>query len=214
MRVYNNIYVLDGAGFDSNVYIVDGELLIDAGSGEFFRETVDEMVHLGLDPRNIKTIVFTHHHFDHTGAGKMFRDYFNSDLVIHYADRKFLERGETLAETFGSRARSITPSWVVSDGDVISTKNFDFVVIHTPGHTPGHICLYEQKRKILFSGDLLFSDSLGDIEKGSDRELMLESLREVLDRNIMYLFPGHGNPKVGGIGLLIKTILKRSGYNI
>ena len=209
MRVYNNIYLFDGVGFDSNVYLVDGELLIDAGSGEFFHETVEEMEHMRLHPENIKKIVNTHSHFDHTGADKLFRDRFGSEIWIHEADAKSLERGETLAEKFGSRGRSVTPSRKLKEGDIISTRNFDFEVIHTPGHTPGSICLYERKRKILFSGDLLFAGGLGDIEEGSDVDLMMEYLEGLLDLNVMYLFPGHGNPKIGGISLLIRRILKK-----
>ena len=208
MRVYNNIYLLNGVGFDSNVYVVDGELLVDTGSGMFFQETVDEMMFLRIDPRKLKLIVNTHHHFDHTGADKLFRDISGADIAIHFADRDNLENGETNAEMFGSRAKAVTPTRILEDGDIISTRNFTFEVIHTPGHTNGSICLYERSRKILFSGDVLLSDGIANYEPGFDVELMRDSLEELMGLRIMYLFPGHGNPKIGGIGLLIKNILK------
>ncbi len=208
MRVYNNIYLLDGVGFDSNVYVVDGELLIDAGSGMFFQETVDEMMFLRIDPRNLRLIVNTHHHFDHTGADKLFRDISGADIAIHEADREKLEKAETNAELFGSRAKSVTPTRILRDGDIVSTRNFKFEVIHTPGHTNGSICLYERTRKILFSGDVMLSNGLSDYEPGYDAELLRDSLEQLSNLRIMYLFPGHGNPKIGGISLLISKTLK------
>ncbi len=208
MRVYNNIYLLNGVGFDSNVYIVDGELIVDTGSGMFFQETVDEMMFLRLDPRKIKLIINTHHHFDHTGADKLFRDISGADIAIHEADRENLEKGETNAEIFGSRAKAVTASRILRDGDIISTRNFTFEVIHTPGHTNGSICLYERSRKILFSGDTLLSDGMANYEPGYDGDLLKDSLEALLDLRVMYLFPGHGNPKIGGVSLLINKILK------
>jgi glyoxylase-like metal-dependent hydrolase (beta-lactamase superfamily II) len=208
MQPLKGIYVWSGTGFDSNVYLIDGEVIVDCGTGDFFAEIKNEIVALGIDVANIRTIVNTHHHFDHTGGDKKFRDWLNANIAIHSADRARLEHGETLAELFEREAKIITTDISLEDKDVIRTKHFSLEVVHTPGHTPGSICLYERKRRFLISGDTLFEDGVGrtDLPGGSAEE-MKHSLGRLAKLDIEYLFPGHGGPKIGGVGFLIKQVL-------
>lgn len=208
MRVLKGVYVFGGIGFDSNVYLIDGEILLDTGTGMFFPEIKSEILALGFDPEKIRMIVNSHCHYDHTGGDKKFRDWLKAVIAIHTADRAKLEHGETLAEMFGAVGRSTTADVGLEDRDVIRTEHFNLEVIHTPGHTPGSICLYERKRKILFSGDTLFEDGFGRTDyPGGSPEAMAASLAKLAKLDIDYLLPGHGNPKIGGVGFLIKQIL-------
>lgn len=83
----------------------------------------------------------------------------------------------------------------LSDGDVIKLGDSELHVIHTPGHSPGGVCFYAPKEKLLFSGDSLFMGSIGrtDLERGNGSEL-IRSLTEKLmvlpvDTTVL---PGHG----------------------
>ncbi|MCD6215822.1 MAG: MBL fold metallo-hydrolase [Candidatus Aenigmatarchaeota archaeon] len=208
MQVHKNIFLFDGVGYDSNIYLIDGEVLVDTGTGAFFSETKDEIMKLGFGPRKIKLIVNTHCHFDHTGADKKFRDWTKAKIAIHKKDKAWLESGRnTLAESFNEQARSITVDQVLERGSKIKTKNFTFEVIHTPGHTPGSICLYEKNHGILISGDTIFSDGIGrtDYPGGSKRDLLF-SIKKLTRLKVKTLLPGHGMPKIGGASLLIKQI--------
>ncbi|MEM5868457.1 MAG: MBL fold metallo-hydrolase [Candidatus Aenigmatarchaeota archaeon] len=215
MQVYKGIILTGGIGYDSNIYLIDNEVLVDTGTGIFFNEIKEELENLKIDLKGIHTIVNTHCHFDHSGGDKNFRDLCKAEIAIHEEDKEALETGEgTLAELFGKKQKTVTVDRVLREGDKIKTKNFKFVVISTPGHTKGSICLYEKNKKILISGDTLFADSVGrtDFPTG-DRESLIKSLKKLSKLNITYLFPGHGMPKIGGINFLIEHMIARLERN-
>ena len=198
-----DIKTFGGMGYDSNIYLIDNELLIDTGTGRMFSDIKKEMGSVG-----VRLIVNTHYHFDHTGGNKKFRDWLKSEILIHKMDKDFVEKAETLAEKFGSTARVMTVDKVIKEGQVFSTKNFNFHVIHTPGHTPGSICLYDPEHKMLISGDTLMSNGVGRVDlPNSDRTLMIESLKKISELSINYLFPGHGPPRIGGIDFYVKQLI-------
>ena len=204
---------MNGVGFESNMYLIDKEVLVDTGTGLFFPQIRENLINLGIDPKKIKLIVNTHCHFDHVGGDKSFRDLCNAEIAIHESDARALEEGDndlTLATMFGKKMKSITVDRRLKERDKIKTSNFCFEVIHTPGHTPGSICLYESKKKILISGDTLFSDGIGRSDlPGGDSDLLRESLKKLSKLKITYLLPGHGMPKTGGVNFLLKQILAR-----
>jgi len=213
MQVYKGILLMNGVGFESNMYLIDKEVLVDTGTGLFFPQIRENLINLGIDPKKIKLIVNTHCHFDHVGGDKSFRDLCNAEIAIHESDARALEEGDndlTLATMFGKKMKSITVDRRLKERDKIKTSNFCFEVIHTPGHTPGSICLYESKKKILISGDTLFSDGIGRSDlPGGDSDLLRESLKKLSKLRITYLLPGHGMPKTGGVNFLLKQILAR-----
>lgn len=208
MQVYKGIELLGGIEPDCNVYLIDGELLIDAGTGFHFSEMKGQIEGL-CDPNKIKLLVNTHCHFDHTGGSKKFRDWLKLHVTIHSSDKKALETGNgTVADLFGQQARIMTLDRVLHDGGTVNTTNFSFEVIHTPGHTPGSICLYEKEKKILISGDTLFDGTVGRTDlPGGNHDQLVESLKRLSKLNITYLLPGHGSPKKEGIDFLIKQMI-------
>ncbi|MFC2143079.1 MBL fold metallo-hydrolase, partial [Candidatus Aenigmatarchaeota archaeon] len=158
---------------DSNIYIIDGEIIIDTGTGLFFSE-IKERIRKKYDTTKIKKIINTHCHFDHTGGNKKFRDWLRADIHIHIADKQSLETGvDTLSEMFGKRARTTTTDKVLKGGNVFETQNFKFVVISTPGHTPGSICLYDKKSKVMLTGDTVFDNAIGrtDLPGGNEEDI-------------------------------------------
>ncbi|MFC2032023.1 MBL fold metallo-hydrolase [Chloroflexota bacterium] len=179
--------------FASNCFIVGSEstkegMVIDPGAeGERILERVRD---LGLD---IKYVVLTHNHIDHVGALKEVKEATGAEVVIHTLD------AETLVEqprrtVFGLTYPELpAPDRLLKGGDRIDIGDLHFLVIHTPGHSPGGICLLGHG--VLFAGDTLFNFSVGrtDISGGSTAQL-LNSLQTKLmilpDNTIVY--PGHG----------------------
>jgi glyoxylase-like metal-dependent hydrolase (beta-lactamase superfamily II) len=213
MQVYKGILLMNGVGFESNMYLIDKQILVDTGTGLFFPQIKENFINLGIDPKKIELIVNTHCHFDHVGGNKSFRDLCDAEIAIHKNDAYALENGDndlTLATIFGKKMKTVTVDRKLKEKDKIKTTNFCFEVIHTPGHTPGSICLYESRKKILISGDTLFSDGIGRSDlPGGDADTLRESLKKLSKLKITYLLPGHGMPKIGGIDFLLKQILAR-----
>lgn len=135
-------------------------------------------------------IINTHGHIDHIGANAEFK----IPIFIHSLDDDFLENPQkSLSLFYGNSKKSPGSSRLLEDKDIIELKNLRLEVIHTPGHTPGSICL--KTDTILFTGDTLFFEGIGrtDFPQG-DGENLIRSVRDKLlklkDETIIY--PGHG----------------------
>jgi glyoxylase-like metal-dependent hydrolase (beta-lactamase superfamily II) len=140
-------------------------------------------------------IINTHGHIDHTGANASILEATSAKLLIHHEDVPLLQDPNlNLSALFGIDKTSPPPDQFLSDGDEILCGELEFEVLHTPGHTPGGICLFD-KGGVLLSGDSLFLSSIGrtDLPKGSYNTL-IQSIKERLmilpDETVIY--PGHG----------------------
>lgn len=149
----------------------------------------------------IKYVLNTHAHFDHTEANAEIVRATGAPLAIHPLDRPLLEAAGGAA-FFGLRADpGPAPDLELADGDELEIGTLRFQVLHTPGHTPGHVCFYESMEKVLFDGDVLFQRGVGrtDLPGGSWQQLM-DSIRRVLfalpDETVVY--SGHGGPTTIG----------------
>jgi hydroxyacylglutathione hydrolase len=194
---------IPGQGYLGNAYVIE-HILIDAGilpsDLEPYRKTID-------------LIVLTHAHFDHIAHLKEIVHFCNAEVAIHAADAPGLtEDTMSLSLQFGSRAPGIRADRLLEEGDQIGPLR----VLHTPGHTPGSICLYLEEEKALISGDTVFSDGgYGRYDlPGGDREALGISLDRLARLPVEGLYPGHGFPvlKDGHRHIVAACTFLKSGY--
>lgn len=128
----------------------------------------------------ITHVINTHGHSDHTSANAALIEATGAQLCIHRADAEQVTKllSRALSRLMGGKG-SPRPTRLLEDSDIIEIGNSSLRVIHTPGHTPGSICLYGDGH--LFTGDTLFVGAVGrtDLPGGSARQL-LASIREKL----------------------------------
>ena len=179
----------------TNCYVVGCEetkegVVIDPGGHP--ERILAEVERLGL---TIKYVLNTHAHFDHTDANRAIVAATGAPLALHPEDRRLLQSSGGAA-LFGMRADpSPPPDLELHDGDELEVGTLRLQVLHTPGHTPGHVCFYEPTEGVLFDGDVLFYRGVGrtDLPGGSWQQLM-SSIQRVLfalpDETVVY--SGHG----------------------
>ncbi len=178
----------------ANCYIVGSEtagegLVIDPGgnAGDIFQAISDS----GLD---IKIIVLTHGHSDHIAALYDIQDRTGAEVAIHTADAQFLRGRGSFSMMFGiSYKTPATPDRLLNEGDIIDVGGLNFSVLHTPGHTPGSICLLTDNK--VFTGDTLFYRGIGTtLMPGSSRRQLIDSIhtRLMVLPDDTAVYPGHG----------------------
>ena len=190
------IRTLEVTGFFTNCYLVaceeTGEAAVIDPGGEA------ERILKAVAERQLKVryIINTHGHIDHVGANARVKEATGAQILIHAADAPYLldERRNLLLYLPEARGSLAPADRTLEEGEVISLgTTVRLTVLHTPGHTPGGICLVGDG--LIFTGDTLFAGSIGrtDLPGGSYAEL-LRSIREKLlvypDETIIY--PGHG----------------------
>jgi glyoxylase-like metal-dependent hydrolase (beta-lactamase superfamily II) len=168
--------IIDGlhqiTGLIGNVYLLVGSdlVLIDAGAPWGAARVLRCIEHLGCKPEDLKHILITHGDFDHVGG--------LADLIAATGAKAYAHPLEAEAIAAGQPPRRVMHGWrrllsmglkvyarakaapiaqTLNDGDIVPVLS-GLRVIHTPGHTPGHMCYFEPKRRILFSGDTLVTE--------------------------------------------------------
>jgi glyoxylase-like metal-dependent hydrolase (beta-lactamase superfamily II) len=147
-------------------------------------------------------VICTHGHFDHVSGSAAAKRALGAPLWLHAADVGQLARLPQLAEMFGSDAPE-TPAvdHHPVDGEPMKLGDVEGRVIHTPGHSPGGICVHFPAEKLLFTGDTLFAGSVGRTDlPGGDWRALAHSIREKLFPlgDDVRFFPGHGEPGLLG----------------
>jgi len=191
------IHCIYGRNFDSNIYVILGgkPTIVDTGTGLYYKEVIRDIKEI-VDPTSINQIIITHEHFDHCGGvEKIFEITDEKTKVIAHIDASDkMERGEsTFAKMLGGVMPKMPVDIKLKDGDTIMIGDEAFKVLHTPGHTPGSMCLYSKTSKSLISGDTVFSHgSFGRYDfPGGDAELLRQSIERLAKLDVVNLYPGH-----------------------
>jgi len=174
----------------ANCYIVGDEakhegIIIDPGAEA--GRVMKKVKELGL---RIRAIVLTHTHPDHTGAVKAVKEGTKAEIAVHGDDARGLQSPSPFAPNQGTPP---TADRLLKGGDSIAFGDVSLLVLHTPGHSPGGICLLG--KGVVFTGDTLFNQGIGrsDFPGGSMGQLMNSihtKLMVLPDATIVY--PGHG----------------------
>ncbi|HHW48927.1 MAG TPA: MBL fold metallo-hydrolase [Clostridiaceae bacterium] len=175
----------------SNCYIIgdSGEgAIIDPGadSGEILK-AVEEM---GL---KIKYIILTHAHVDHICSVDKVREKTGAQVMVHKDDAEALTNSRYNGSMLFGLNKTFKPADILlEDGDIVNIGQLKLEIIHTPGHTPGGICI--KAENCVFTGDTLFRMSIGrtDLGNGNYDDLMdsINKLMKLDGETVVY--PGHG----------------------
>lgn len=178
----------------TNCYLaVDGKtnqgIIIDPGAEK--EKILRAVKHIGAQ---FTAVVNTHGHFDHIAAD-IIKTELGIPLLIYESDMPIFDNGladQMMLLGFGPSEAIPAPDRFLKEGDEVEVGKEKLVVWHTPGHTPGGICLLGDG--LIFTGDTLFCQGVGrtDLEGGSDHDLN-ESLARILRLPIgTIVYPGHG----------------------
>lgn len=179
---------------DSNVYVVADDATGDAAVIDPGIESDRVLEHVRERQWRLAYVINTHGHFDHVFQDVRFVEQTGAELLIHAEDAPLLKALSHQASWFGLPAPPTpVPTRLLRDGDAIAIGRLVFRVLHTPGHTPGGICLLGHG--VLLSGDTLFAGSVGRTDfVGGDCRALTRAIREKLlplpDDTVVY--PGHG----------------------
>jgi len=228
-----NVYIVEGN---------DGNLLIDTGwnTPEAFNALAREMKNSGFALKDITDIVITHVHPDHMGLAGKIAELTGASIAVSEIENNLLDSYYAHPETLISELivffmANGVPEWelkmlseasfnirsyvspfkaakLLKQGDIISMAPYEFQVMVTPGHSPGHICLYEPNKKYFFSGDHVLPEVVPNVSyhpRSGEDPLgdYVKSLGALSDLEVRFVFPGHGSV-FSGLGPMIDDIMR------
>ena len=153
----------------------EGVLVDPGGDVDVILQTVKEN---GI---TLKAIWLTHGHIDHAGGAKEVKEALGLDIVgPHKDDLPLLQMIEDRGRAFNIEGvQNVTPDRFLDDGDTVSFGAHEFQVLHTPGHSPGHVIYFNKAQNFAHVGDVLFHGSIGRTDlPGGNHQQLLDSIRD------------------------------------
>ena len=212
MEVVPGIHKVDGTR-GGNVYLLvddEGLALVDAALPFNAARILRHIRRLGREPSELRWVILTHAHPDHTGTIPALLKHSSSRVLVHPKDVKRDRHGRPWLYYPG---QILSTPWnlpllmkifaheLVDEGDSLPIMG-GLRVMHTPGHTPGSIALYLEERGVLFTGDMLISDGKKFTRPlpfpGTDFKVYRQSIERLAQLQFDVACVGHGNPLVGG----------------
>src|SRR5512140_846750 len=174
------IVTLTNGAFAENCYLVADPATGDAAIVDPGEETERFLARLGRETWALRAIWLTHAHVDHVAGVAAIRAATGAPIWLHPADRPLYDRAADQGRAFGLRFDPPPPpDHAFEGGRSVSVGGLRFEVLHTPGHSPGGVCL--AGHGVAFVGDLLFAGSVGRTDlPGGDGQALLASIRNTL----------------------------------
>jgi glyoxylase-like metal-dependent hydrolase (beta-lactamase superfamily II) len=184
-------------------YWVDG-LLIDTGCAH----TAGQLLR-ALEGQRVEQVVNTHSHEDHIGANAAVQATFGCPIYAHPAALPVLHNPrlqplQPYRRLFWGWPR---PSEALAVGPKVETNHFQFDVIHTPGHSPDHVCLFEPRQGWLFSGDTYIGGEDRALREGYDIYGIIASLKKLSQLPVKVIFAGSGSVRQMGVEPLRQKVV-------
>lgn len=174
-------------------------MLIDTGLG--ISNISEEVKKLTDKP---VTAVATHIHWDHIGGHEYYQDFYAHEAELNWLNGEFPLTMNTIRKMVIDRCDlpegydvntykffQGMPTRILKDGDIIDLGGRKITVLHTPGHSPGHLCFWELQRGYLFTGDLVYKDTLFAYYPSTDPQAYLASLEKIAALPVKKAFPAH-----------------------
>jgi glyoxylase-like metal-dependent hydrolase (beta-lactamase superfamily II) len=206
-------------------------VFVDTGLPQYLEDIKKYVVDSGHRFQDVSFIINTHVHEDHVACNRALKDVCRAKLAVHELDAKYIENPDDfIKDTFKHAPPpedyvKEANSWkdnvdiFLKDGDTIELDGVTLEVVHTPGHTQGSICLYDQERKILFSGDALQGTTAFVKEFGpvtglyTDLDAYIRSIQRLLDLDVDMILPGHPDIiKNSDVRKELENCLERTSY--
>jgi len=221
--IYQLKVPLPGDLRDTNVYLISGSegwLMVDTGweSPEALSALRSELAQGGIELEDISSIIITHFHPDHIGLAKAIQEESGAKVFLHREEARYVQGKFVLSEILErtskwvkvlelSKVDGFTPSEfsfpslpeidvVLQGGEEIVWGDLHLRVIWTPGHSPGHICLYESQKGLLFSGDHILPTitpnvSLNPLSGDNPLKDYIDSLKLLRELKMELALPAH-----------------------
>jgi len=215
-EIIARVYLLSGflgvGVWGANAYLLvdDGLTLVDTGFFGSASRILKQIEELGYLPSDIKRIIITHHHADHVGSLAALKKVTQAEVIAHPADAPYIDGslpqpGPARPQWLGKFLSRSGWLWATEPVAVDTLVNYDdelpilggIKILHTPGHTPGSICLYLQSKKLLIAGDLLahrFGLRLPSRAFTVDIDQEIQSVRRIANLEFDVICFGHGSP--------------------
>jgi len=204
MEIVEGIHQVDGV--NANVYVVvEGKqvTLIDTGMPGNSGKILNYVGTIGLQASDVSQIVLTHHHIDHVGSVYELKKATNAKIAVHEEDADFVAGKKAAPKNKNILIRALSSVFKIKPVEVDTRlKEGDrvgrLIVVHTPGHTPGSICLHDVQNKVLFVGDALRYAG-GKLEGPNERftpdmSLANQSIQKIAKLDFDLMLSGHGDP--------------------
>lgn len=204
-KIDDNTYVISEYNHweETHCYLLNGEnesVLIDSGMG--IANIIDEVRKLTQNP---VTVIATHIHWDHIGGHKLFNKFYvhkdeegwingNFPLTLDYIKTLVVEEPCTLPKEFDIHSYDIfqgNPARILNDNETIDFGGRSLKVLHTPGHSPGHMCFYEENKGYLFTGDLIYKGKMIAFFPTSDPVQYKNSVDRISSIPAKRILPAH-----------------------
>ena len=194
-----NVKVFVFNAFEENTYLLidDSKSCVIVDPGCYSAEEQDILkAYIEKEGLKIVSLVNTHAHLDHVLGNAFVKRTYGVDLLMHKADLPVFRGNTILAENYGfPEYEVVNPDAFLNEGDNIKFGDAVLEVLHVPGHSPGHIALYDKNNGYCLVGDVLFSGSIGRSDlPGGDYDTLIHSIHTKLFTlgDEIKIFAGHG----------------------